>query len=135
MAVNSVFWSTNFFVFPSGAYTNKSDGLPKREQATYSCPCEKHGFAKFNPHNCSDCPCALLMVIENASCGGNCNHLNSIGISVRIISMRGNSISTPLNFPVKIVASMILFTTFFTESLVLLQSRGEIDISILFWVE
>ena len=35
-----------FFVFPS----NKSGGFPMHELATYSCPCEKHGFSKFSPH-------------------------------------------------------------------------------------
>jgi hypothetical protein len=71
------------FVFPSGVYTNKSEGFPTREQATYSCPCEKHGFSKFSPHICSDCPCALLMVFAKASRTGNFKSLNSKGISVR----------------------------------------------------
>jgi hypothetical protein len=47
---SSAFGNTMFLVFPPGAYTNKSEGLPTREQATYSCPCAKHGFSKFSPH-------------------------------------------------------------------------------------
>jgi hypothetical protein len=107
-----------FFVFPSGVYPNKSEGFPKREQATYSCPCEKHGFSKFSPHTCSDFPCALLMVIAKASRTGNCKRLNWKGISVGFIGMRGNSTFFSLNFPFKIVASMILFIIFFTGHLV-----------------
>jgi hypothetical protein len=45
---------TIFLVFISGVYTNKSEGFPMREQARYSCPCEKHGFSKFNPHTYND---------------------------------------------------------------------------------
>ncbi|GFU51416.1 hypothetical protein TNCV_1273781 [Trichonephila clavipes] len=41
-----------------------------------------------------------------------------------IIRIRGNRTSSPLNFPVKIVASITLFIIFLTESLVPLQSRG-----------
>jgi hypothetical protein len=78
------------FVFPSGVYTNKSEGFPLREQVTYSCPCEKHGFSKFSPHTCTDCPCALLMVIAKASRTGNC------------IGMRGNSTSSLLKFHLKL---------------------------------
>jgi hypothetical protein len=53
-----------------------------------------------------------------ASRTGNCKRLNSNDISVGIIGMRGNSTSSPLNFPFKIVASMILFIIFFTSHLV-----------------
>ena len=38
------------FYFCLLKYTNKSEGFPTREQATYSCPCLKHGFSKFSPH-------------------------------------------------------------------------------------
>ena len=93
------------------------------EHATYRCSCEKHGFSKFSPHTCSNCPCALLMVIAKASRTGNCRRLNSNGISVIIIGMHGNR-KSPLNFPFKMIASMILFIIFLTESLVPLQSRG-----------
>jgi hypothetical protein len=58
------------------------------------------------------------MVIAKASRTGNCKRLNSKDISVEIIGMRGNSTSFPLNFPFKIVASMILFIIFFTGHLV-----------------
>jgi hypothetical protein len=83
--------------FPSGEYRNKSEGFPTREQATYSCPCEKHGFSKFSPHTCSDCPCAFLMVIAKASRTGSYKRLK--GIFFEIIGIRGNSTSSPLNFP------------------------------------
>jgi hypothetical protein len=79
---------------------------------------------KFIPHTCSDCSCALLMVIAKASRTGNCKRLNSKGISVGIIGMRGNSTSSPLNFSFKIVASMILFIIFFTESLLPFSSSS-----------
>jgi hypothetical protein len=62
--------------------------------------------------------CALLMVIAKASLTGYCKRLNSKGISVIIIGVHSNSTSSLLNFPFKIVASMILFIIFFTESLV-----------------
>ncbi|GFU32387.1 hypothetical protein TNCV_2009261 [Trichonephila clavipes] len=81
-------------------------------------------FSKFNPHTCNDCPCALLIVIAKASRTGNCKRLNSNDISVGIIGIRGSRTSSPLNFPVKIVASITLFIIFLTESLVPLQSRG-----------
>jgi nicotinamide riboside transporter PnuC len=58
------------------------------------------------------------MVIAKASRTGSCKRLNSNDISVGIIGMRGNSTSSPLNFPLKIVASMILFIIFFTGHLV-----------------
>ncbi|GFV09943.1 hypothetical protein TNCV_4884771 [Trichonephila clavipes] len=62
--------------------------------------------------------------LRKASRTGNCKRLNSNGISVGIIRIRGNRTSSPLNFPVKIVASITLFIIFLTESLVPLQSRG-----------
>ena len=98
-----------------------------REQAIYSCPCEKHVFSKFSSHTCGDYVCALLMVIAKANRTGNCRRLNSNGISVGIIGVCGNSTSSSLNFPFKIIASMILFIIFLTESLVPLQSR------LMFW--
>ena len=100
-------------------YTNKSGGFPTHEHATYSCPWAKHGFSKFSPHTRSDCPCALLMVIAKASCTGNCRRLNSNGISVIIIGMHDNRISSPLNLPFKMVASMILFIIFFIKPLMI----------------
>ena len=51
------------FVFPSAAYTNKSQSFPTREKATYStasCPCAKRGFSKFSPHTCSDLSLCLV---------------------------------------------------------------------------
>ena len=71
------FGYTIFLVFLSSMYTNKSKGFPTREKATYNCSCENHGFSKFSPHACGDCPCALLMVIAKASSTGNCIRLNS----------------------------------------------------------
>jgi hypothetical protein len=52
---------------------------------------------------------------------GHCkseSHRNSEGISVGIVGMCGHSTSSPLNFPFKIVVSMILFIIFFTGHLV-----------------
>ena len=64
------------------------------------------------------------MVIAKASRTGNCRRLNSNGISVLIIGMHGNRKSSPLNLPFKMIASMIWFIIFLTESLVPLQSHG-----------
>lgn len=44
-------WIYNIFVFPSGAYTNKSERFSTHEQVTYSCPFEKHRFSKLSPLN------------------------------------------------------------------------------------
>jgi hypothetical protein len=60
----------------------------------------------------------FVKVITKASRTWNCKRLNSEGISVGIIGIHGNSTSSPLNFPFKIVASMILFIIFFTGHLV-----------------
>ena len=49
----------------------------------------KQQFIKLSPHTCNDCPCALLIVIANASRTGNCKRLNSNGVSVGIMGMRG----------------------------------------------
>jgi hypothetical protein len=58
------------------------------------------------------------MVIAKASRTGNCKRLNSNDTFIGIIEIRGNSTYSPLNFPFKIVASMILFIIFFTGHLV-----------------
>jgi hypothetical protein len=52
------------------------------------------------------------MVIAKASRTGYCKRLNSNDISVGIIGMLCNSTSSPLNFPFKIRASMILYHLF-----------------------
>ena len=79
--LSSVYWRALgyiiFLVIPSSVYTNKSEGFPTREKATYSCQCEKHEFSKLSLHNCIHCTCALFMVIAKASSTGNCRHLNS----------------------------------------------------------
>jgi len=66
----------------------------------------------------------LFMVIAKPSRTGNCKHLKSKGRSVEIIGVLGISTSSPVKFPFKNVASMILFIIVFTVSLVPLQSRG-----------
>ena len=55
---------------------------------------------------------------------GNCNRLNSIGMSVGIIGMRRMRTSSPLDLPFRIVASMRLGINFLTASLVPLCIRG-----------
>lgn len=114
---------TQFFLFFLLVW-NKSEGLQTCELATYNCPCEKHRFSKSSTHNCSDYPCALLILIAKASHNGNCIRLNSNDISVGSIGIRGNSISYLLNFRFNIVASMTLFIIFITENVTSLQSRG-----------
>ncbi|GBN09937.1 hypothetical protein AVEN_28421-1 [Araneus ventricosus] len=74
---------------------------------TYSCPCEKHSSAKSKPVTRSDCPCALLIVIANASRRGNCNRWKENGKSVGIRGILGIRTCSPSNGPVKIVASII----------------------------
>jgi hypothetical protein len=49
----------------------------------------------------------MWMIIEKASRIGNCKSLNSNGLSVGVIGMRGNSTCSPLNFPFKIMISII----------------------------
>ena len=48
------------------------------------------------------------MVIANANRIGKCNLLNCDGISDGIIGIQGMSISSSLNGPVNIIASMML---------------------------
>jgi hypothetical protein len=100
---------TIFIVFLFfGSYTNKSESFLTREQATHSYPCEKNEFSKFSPHTCFNCPCNLLMIIAKASHTGSCKSLNSNGLSVGVIGMHGNSTCSPLNFPFKITALIML---------------------------
>lgn len=75
-------------------------------------------------NTCSDCSCTLLIVIAKASRNGNRIRLNSNDIFIGIIRIRGNSISSLLNFRFKIAASMTLFIIFITESLIPFQSLG-----------
>jgi hypothetical protein len=56
-----------FFVFPSGAYTNKSEGFPTHEQAIYNCLCEKYGFFKFSLYTCSDYHLKMVLLIQKSS--------------------------------------------------------------------
>ncbi|GBM35794.1 hypothetical protein AVEN_108983-1 [Araneus ventricosus] len=49
---------------------------------TYSCPCEKHSSVKSKPVTRSDRPCALMIVIANASRRGNCNRWKENGRQV-----------------------------------------------------
>ena len=99
-------------------------GLPTREQATKSCPCEKQGSSRLIPATANDWPCALLIVMAKAKRIGNCNRLKVNGISSVIIGIRGMKTSSPLAHPVRIVASMMQLCNFFTQSLVPLQSLG-----------
>lgn len=68
----------------------------------------------------------IWMVIAKSSHTGNCRCLNSNGISVVMIGMRDNR--TSLNFSFKLYLRRLLIT-FLTDSLALLQSRGEF----MFW--
>ncbi|XP_015185693.1 PREDICTED: odorant receptor 13a-like [Polistes dominula] len=61
----------NYLNIPSLANTNKLDGLPTREHATYNCPCEKHGVLKSKPQTDIVWPWDLLIVIANANLIGN----------------------------------------------------------------
>ena len=91
------------------------------EQTTYSCRCEKHEISILVHTLVVIDPFALLIIISNASRTVNFKHMNSIGKYVGIIGIQ--SINTSLNFPFKIVALMMLFIIFFTESLVPLNDH------------
>ena len=83
---SSVYWNAFEYIillfFPSSVYRNKSESFSTREKATYSSPCEKHGFPKFSLHTCGYCSSALLMVITKASSTGNWRRLNSFVVLI-----------------------------------------------------
>jgi len=97
---------TMFLVFPPGARMYRFVGCPTLEHATYSCPCEKHGFCRWIPAVFRDCPCALLLEIVNARRTGNFILLKSKRKSVGISGIRGMNTSLPFAQPVRIVASI-----------------------------
>jgi len=68
----AIFWGFSFSV-----YTNKLEGFPTREQATYSCPCEKHGFSKFSPHTCSE----VMDIVERTPFTSVRQISNAVGIT------------------------------------------------------
>lgn len=92
--------------------------------ATYNCPWEKHGFSRLTTQTLNDWPWDLFMVIAKASRTGNCSRLNPNYMSVGTIRIRGINTSYPLYFPFRMVASMTLFSNFFTASRLPLQGRG-----------
>lgn len=100
-------WYT-FIVLLSRARTNKEDGSLTREHSTYNCSWEKHVFFKFRPQTLKDCPCDLLIVMVHARRIGNWIRLNSKCILVGIAGILGMRTSTPLNFPLSIVAWITL---------------------------
>jgi len=57
------------------------DGSPTREQATYSCPCEKTDSSSQTPTRSRDCPGLLLIVMAKDVRTGNCRLFHSIGNS------------------------------------------------------
>jgi len=97
---------TVFLVFPPGARMYRFVGRLTLEHATYSWPCEKHGFCRWIPAIFRDCPCALLMDIANARRTENCILLKLTGKSVGISGIRGMNTSFPFAQPVRIVASI-----------------------------
>ena len=50
-------------------------GFPDLDNATYSCPCPNTGSFKKIATLLNVCPCALFIVIENASRTGNCRRV------------------------------------------------------------
>ena len=97
---------TMFLVFPPGARMYRFVGRLTLEHATYSWPCEKHGFCRWIPAIFRDCPCALLMDIANARRTENCILLKLTGKSVGISGIRGMNTSFPFAQPVRTVASI-----------------------------
>ena len=82
-----------------------------RDIATYSCPWLNTGESKYNPNVPRVCPCALLIVIPNASFRGNCLRLISKGSPNElgeIKSILGMSTLSPAFLPVIISASITL---------------------------
>ena len=90
MLISKKNWVHDIFLTPLLAKTNKLDGLPTREHATYNCLCEKRGVSKSQPLTDIVWPCAFLIVIANANLIGNWTRLNSIGTSMGIIGIRGS---------------------------------------------
>ena len=113
-----------FFVSPFGAYTMRLLGLPTREQATYSWPCEKHRVDRSSPATPKDCPCDLFIVIAYASLTGNCVLLNWKIRSVLIRGIRGIRTFCPLCSPARMVAAMTLLRKYLTTNLVPLHNLG-----------
>ena len=113
-----------FFVFSVGANINSCSGELTLEQATYSCPCEKHGFSKLIPVHLIDWPCDLLIVIENANRIGNCTRLKQKGMSVGTMGIRGIKTSSPFPFPVNNVPSITLGSNLLMHNRVPLHRIG-----------
>jgi hypothetical protein len=91
--------------FRSGTRVWTFVGVSTLEHATYSCPCEKHGFCMWISEIFMDCFWTLLIDIANARWTGNCSLLKSNGKPVGISGVHGMNTSFPLTQPVRIVAS------------------------------
>ena len=83
--------------------------FPTLEHATYNWPWEDHGFSKSKPQIVIVSPFGLIIVIANAKRIGNCKRLNCIGESKGFIRISGRSTTSPWNFPLKIVASRMVY--------------------------
>jgi len=62
-----------------------SFALPTPEQGTYNCLTENHFVSGIIITASKNCPCVLLIDIENAKPNGNCNRLNCNDTSLEII--------------------------------------------------
>ena len=91
-----------------------------RDNATYSCPCEKTGFDKLTPILDKVCPFDLFIVIANAGLIENCLLLKVKGSpeSDGIISILGNITEFPAQVPFNTVASITLVPRIVIDSLV-----------------
>lgn len=76
-----------FLVNLSLANTNRFDGFPTREHATYSCPWEKHGFSKSKPQMDIFWPWDLFIDMAKAKRIGNCSLLKGMVESDGIIGI------------------------------------------------
>ena len=105
---------------------NKLFDRPTWEHATYNCPCEKHASVKLTPHHFNVWPCALFMVMLYANFTGNCNLLKQSESSFDIRGILGMNTDFPFSLPTIISASITLFRSCLTHSLVPLHSFGEL---------
>ena len=104
------------FVSRSLANTNKIDGLPTREHATYNCPCDKHDVRKSKEQT---------LTYYKRECQFN-RKLNSFEINWHVCGNHLNAWQQNIslrNLPFKTEPSMIFFFNFSMTNCVPLQSR------------
>ena len=97
------------------------------DRATYNWPCENTGWGKYIPTLSKDCPCDLLIVIENATLTGNWRRFRLKGnlLSDGVNVIRGINTCLPICDPVIISALMTLLWNPWQINLVPLQRPSD----------